>query len=453
VSRGSEPTSTKISSIERSGLINAIVIHEDGRLVAGERRLEAHKLLGKAEIEVRIFERLSETDAFLVELQENLQRRDLSWQDTAAAILAYHNMKQARFGGWNQQGTASDLGLSHDVVSRYMIVAKELSDAEVAGCQTMQGALNLLRGRAERAVAAATSRGLDIVAVLPTIPKGATKEEATAALSNMLVESLDTVAPPSDLGAILSAGKVATESLKRTQTRKEHTDVQPIQQADFLEWVETYSGEPFDVLHIDFPYGKGYSGSNTRRTGRAHITPRYADDPDIFWELLGALLQHQDKIAYPTAHCMFWFDMQHYAATVESFEHAGWTLTQPHPLIWTKPYQGVAADTKRRPRHCYETALLLSRGDRRLVRLDQDFYECRVDEKLHMNQKPAAMLKHFLRMLVDEHTSVLDPTCGSGSALAAARAIGANRILGLELDPSNVDVAKFVLQRSAANAI
>jgi len=38
-------------------------------------------------------------------------------------------------------------------------------------------------------------------------------------------------------------------------------------------------------------------------------------------------------------------------------------------------------------------------------------------------------------MLVDGHTSMLDPTAGSGSALRAAKRLGAARIVGLEIDP------------------
>jgi ParB/RepB/Spo0J family partition protein len=437
------------SSIERSGLLNPIIIHDDGRLVAGERRLEAHRQLARTHIRCTIFESLSPTDAYLIEIQENLQRKDLSWQDQAKAISTYHKLKLvSTHGQWTHLATANDIGLSEQQVGTYLTVAAELIDEEVAGCQTLRGALNLLTGRAERAVAAAQSRGLDIVASLPQIlPKNASKEEVEASIMSSLTGDLD--APPKPQVDIIAAGKLAQASLKQTATRKEQTDDQPIQEADFCKWVENYTGEPFDVLHVDFPY-KDYSGSNTRRTGRAHIAPMYASTANIFWDLLEAFLEHQDKIAYPVAHCVFWFDMEYYAAVRESFEKAGWKLAQPHPLIWTKPYQGVAADTKRRPRHCYETALLLSRGDRKLVRIEQDYYDCRVDEKLHANQKPQAMLRHFLRMLVDEHTAVLDPTCGSGSALAVARALGSPRILGLELDPSNVDIAKHILNRSAS---
>jgi DNA modification methylase len=53
----------------------------------------------------------------------------------------------------------------------------------------------------------------------------------------------------------------------------------------------------------------------------------------------------------------------------------------------------------------------------------------------HMSEKPVPMLQHFFRMIIDGSSRVLDPTCGSGSALRAALAAGAKTVLGLELNP------------------
>jgi len=39
-----------------------------------------------------------------------------------------------------------------------------------------------------------------------------------------------------------------------------------------------------------------------------------------------------------------------------------------------------------------------------------------------------------MQMFVDENTTLLDPTCGSGSALRAAESLGARHVLGLEKD-------------------
>lgn len=445
---------TLADSIRKVGLLNPIVIHADGRLIAGERRLAACKRVGLEKLRCTIFEKLPDAKAYLIELLENIARKQLSWQDEARAVLHYHKLQCEAVQGWNVRATGGDVGLQESMTYRYLRVAERLSDPEVAECQSLQGAFNLLRGRAERATAAAQSRGLQLGGTLPliTAPLEGTKEQKTAALEAMLsgssLEDIET-AEGVDPFAILDVGEMAAASLREAVADElaEAAGESPILTADFIEWAQLYEGPKFDVLHVDFPYGKEYKGSNTRRTGRAHIAPLYKDDPDVLWELLETLLEHQDRIAFPVAHCLFWFDMEYYTPIRASFEQAGWTTVQPYPLIWAKPYQGVASDTKRRPRHCYETALLFSRGDRRLVRVEQDFFEGRKEEGLHLNQKSIKMLKQFLSIVVDEHTAVLDPTCGSGTALAASRALGAKRILGLELDSSNAEVARFVLAR------
>jgi DNA modification methylase len=55
------------------------------------------------------------------------------------------------------------------------------------------------------------------------------------------------------------------------------------------------------------------------------------------------------------------------------------------------------------------------------------------------------MLRHFFSMFVDETTTMLDPTCGSGASLRAAEDLGAKLVVGLELDPN---YAKSANQRT-----
>jgi predicted RNA methylase len=53
-------------------------------------------------------------------------------------------------------------------------------------------------------------------------------------------------------------------------------------------------------------------------------------------------------------------------------------------------------------------------------------------------------------MLVDEHTSLLDPTCGSANALVAAELGGASSVLGLEVDETQCGIARQALRGSRA---
>jgi site-specific DNA-methyltransferase (adenine-specific) len=456
-----EPDEALVTSIRERGLLQPIILHSDLVLVAGERRLRAHIKLGRATILARIFETLTPIERYEAELQENLARKQLSWQEEVLAIGGYHKLRMEQFSGWTQMGTATALGYSTSYVSTIMAIYDDLSigDEEVLTCPTMKGAFNLIAGRAQRAKIAAASRGLitvdQITTLIPQTPINASKEERTASLlSAMKTEQFATQTIDGLDKSIqeIKEGREAAALLEAERRREIVSDL--IINADFLEWAAEYSGPKFDVLHADFPYGKGYSGPRTRKTGKVTINPQYADDPDIYFSLVDGLIQLQDRILFSAAHILFWFDMQYYQWTIDRFTEGGWSLVQPYPFIWCKGYSGIASDVKRRPRHCYETALIFARGDRKLVKLDRDYDECPLDpEKLHLTQKPISMLKKLLGLYVDEHTAVLDPTCGSGSALSAARLIGAARILGIELDENNADVAKLLLQRNLGGAI
>jgi ParB/RepB/Spo0J family partition protein len=450
-----EPDEALISSIRERGLLQPIIVRladEQPTLVAGERRLRAHLKLDLPTVTCKVFETLTPIEQWEAELQENLARKQLSWQEEVRAIGGYHDLRVAHFQGWTQMGTATALGISQSSVSDTLIIYASIKDEDVLACPTKKGALNLILGRAERAKVAAQSRGLLVAdalpSLLPNVPIGASKEERTAALmANLKTQSLaaDTVDDLDKNLKMIQDGNNARALLEQQRRLEVVSDL--VICDDFLSWAANYTGPKFDVIHADFPWGKDYSGPRTRKTGKATINPQYADDPDIYFGLVEGFLAAQDNFAFKAAHCLFWFDMRYYAWTIEQFLKAGWSLVSDYPYLWTKGYSGIASDVKRRPRHCYETALMFSRGDRKIVKLDKDHFDAAIDEKLHLNQKPIAMLKHFLSIFVDEHTAVLDPTCGSGSALAAAKLLGAARVLGIELDSNNADVAKFMLQR------
>jgi hypothetical protein len=51
-------------------------------------------------------------------------------------------------------------------------------------------------------------------------------------------------------------------------------------------------------------------------------------------------------------------------------------------------------------------------------------------------------------MFVDEHTVMLDPTCGSGTAVRAAEEMKAANVRGLEIDKEFADKAIIALEKS-----
>lgn len=400
-----------VDSIRRLGLINPIVVEKltegtDGkhyRLVAGERRLEAHKQLEYSEIAVTLREDLSSTQLFLLELDENIKRKDISWEDQAEAILRYHEI----IGG-TIEGAADAVGLAHQWVYRCVKVARELrkGNSKIKAASGIKAAADILDRQDDRAVEA-----------------------------EMADLNADTLEQEPDLPEILTIpGEAPTpaQSIATTVIKP------PVQCKDFLKWTAEYKGRPFNFIHCDFPYGINHDKSEQ---GKAEQWGGYKDTPDHYWSLCKALADAKEKLLFNSGHVMFWFSMNYYHPTVELFTQAGF-MVQPFPLVWHKTDgKGIVPDFKRGPRRVYETALLMSWGDRKILDVVDNTYGCPTSKTFHLSEKPEPMLKHFFRMFVDGFTEILDPTAGSGNALIAAARLGAKRCIGLEIDQRMADVA------------
>lgn len=414
-------------SIRRRGVVTPIVCQRlaapseyRGQLVAGERRIVSSLKVGLLDIPVRWTEDLSEIELQIIELEENIKRQDLQWQDQLRAVERIHNLYISLDEGWTMTETARNIGLSLGTVSSYLRVAANLNEERVASSSNWREAYNVLARREAREQGNALEELLDLPSLsdspIPTPTEG---------LGGSTVPA--TATDPPDSTALID----------------------PIQHISFLDWAPVYSGPKFNFIHCDFPYGiEAFSGPQTR--GLEATSALYKDSPDIYFSLLECLCRNLNRFMSLSSHLMFWcsseimgMDSDYSRKTWQIFHSLAPTLEfYRFPLIWLKSDNaGVAADPRHGPRHVYETCLLASRGSRQIVRVVADAYAAPTDRSLHPSTKPEPMLRHFMRMLVDETSAVLDPTAGSGAALRAADSLGASRLLGLEIDPEHVRVA------------
>ncbi len=117
-------------SLKQFGLIQPIVVNQDLRLIAGERRLRAAELLGWKEIDIVYRETLTEDELHELELEENVRRKDMVWQERCLNIAKIHFLKYrgAYVNGtqWGQRETGALLNMSLGAVSQCLTVASEL---------------------------------------------------------------------------------------------------------------------------------------------------------------------------------------------------------------------------------------------------------------------------------------------------------------------------------------
>jgi hypothetical protein len=223
---------------------------------------------------------------------------------------------------------------------------------------------------------------------------------------------------------------------------------------DFRKWAYTYSGPRFDFIHCDFPFGVGFHTSDQSEAALnlLHETA-YDDSPEVFSQLLEALLSNRDRFIAASAHIMFWFPMSRYEHIRQQFTAADFVV-DPYPLIWYKSDQsGILPDYRRGPRRVYETAFIASRGDRLIVRPTSNVCSRPLSaDRQHVSEKPEDVLRMFFQMFIDGSTRALDPTCGSGTALPMFEWYGAREILGLDINLECVNIARARLNRARVKA-
>lgn len=458
--------------IKQRGVLVPLLCNRSGpgraiTLVYGERRLTAAIAGGLEAVPVVFTEDLDEGTLREIELMENLKRSDLAWRDEVRAVKELHGILEAKAtaegADWSAAHTRRALGISQ--ILEMLDVADHLDDPRLGAVTGVRAAWNIISRWRERATADMMNDLTEVGAgIFDSIAAGALTGGSPNPSDSELGENPPGTNPRGDPGTAPTALRIGPNAdlLCKTPNLSAALPPSDIITGEFASWAEQYTGPKFNFIHCDFPYGRqAFGGPMSGRdkwisatasglgTGDNVAVP-YDDSPDVYWELIRTFCLHLDRFMMPSAHLLFWLDAeprtQH--KTIELFRALAPSLVfLPKPIIWWKTDNvGVLSDAKRRPRHVYETALIASREDRLIVRSVSDCYGAPTNKDHHPSTKPEPVLRHFMSMFVDENCSVLDPTCGSGSALRAAESLGARRVFGIERDPEWADAARSALK-------
>ena len=86
-----------MSSLRTRGQLSPILITRDSQLVAGHRRLESARRLGWLTINAIVLERADAVDRLEIEIEENVQRKQLTPEELAEALARLERLKNP---GW-----------------------------------------------------------------------------------------------------------------------------------------------------------------------------------------------------------------------------------------------------------------------------------------------------------------------------------------------------------------
>ena len=115
------------ASIKKHGLIQPVVLigerdNPPYKLISGQRRFLAHKKLGKNHIRAVFAGPLSETDAVVRSLIENMQRLELDYADTAKAVTSLYEKYEK-----NERKVQQETGLSLKKVRDLILIESRAS--------------------------------------------------------------------------------------------------------------------------------------------------------------------------------------------------------------------------------------------------------------------------------------------------------------------------------------
>jgi ParB/RepB/Spo0J family partition protein len=431
ISLEQQETKNLCASIRARGILSPLVLRRDNFLVAGERRLVCALELQLPVVPVHYLDELDPFEAEVAELEENVQRSDLSWQEQVRAVHRLHILHKAKDPTWSGENTANLISFSKSFVNRMLQIAGyAATHPEAWKFDTMSRAGTAADRYEQRAFATALDK-------IHEIPDDILLGTSKSPKPTIQQQTEDGQAPRRAPGSSSMASTQARDS-GTTQSSPAPTE-QPVLQANFLEFARSYEGPKFNFLHCDFPYGIGIDRSDQLATGDG-ARASYSDTSAVYWDLVSALVENADRLLLPSAHCMFWFSMLYYQETFDALSKV--FRVDRFPLLWHKSDgKGLLPDPNRGPRRIYETAFSCSRGDRFIVKPVANAISAPTAKSFHVSCKPVPVLRHFFTMYVDEHTEMLDPTCGSASSLIAAEHAKAERVLGLELDPKYVGPA------------
>ncbi|WP_334146687.1 DNA methyltransferase [Hyphomicrobium sp.] len=205
---------------------------------------------------------------------------------------------------------------------------------------------------------------------------------------------------------------------------------------DCIELMRRMERNAVDFILTDPPYVTRYRD----RQGRT-----VANDDNARW--LKPAFRQMHRVLKPGSLCVSFYGWNKVDLFVGAWRAAGFRIVGH--IVFRKRY----ASATRFLRYEHEQAYLLAKGDvtppARPISDVIDF-AC-TGNRLHPTQKPVAALAPLVDAFCKSGGLVLDPFCGSGSTLVAARDSGRD-FLGMELSPIHHRTASARLAGSARAA-
>jgi site-specific DNA-methyltransferase (adenine-specific) len=409
------------ASLARFGLLQPLVLDAENNLIAGHRRLLAAKHLGWADIG---YERLDAMDPILrkeLELEENIRRKDLEWQEEVIGLYKLYQLKQEKYGekgsplaengGYGIEEAARELDRASGSISMDLALAKALYEyPELVEEKTKSSAFKRFRRMKETALRAEIAK------------RHQAEDHGTLTVDENAEEFQE------------EAEAQEPASFLRQPIRKAAwKGIGLFYHADSRDVLRQLPEASVDLIVTDPPYGIGLFKEGSAMSSSKFAENQgtmYDDDPKTIMDMLDETFLHAARLLKPDGHAYVFFHMTRYEPVYLMLrKHFG--TCEETPLIWLKQTTGIG-DPTRAWIYTYEPCFWVNRG-RGLVK-PQPFNTLKYDtvsKKIHSVEKPVALMRHLVEASAVKGEVVLDPFAGSGSTLVAAAQLGM-RFIGIE---------------------
>lgn len=404
----SEDIISLAGSISKNGLFHPVLVRPNGAnqyyLIAGERRMRAMEYVWNFGESVKCGDSqfpegvipcismgdLSPIDAYEAELEENIRRVDLTWQERASAESQLYELRRLQaekakeplptFGDISTEIYGNEYSAS--TVRRDILVSKHLDDPDVSKAKTADEAFKII------------------------------KRKEDLKRSAMLAEQV---------------GSQFTSALHQ------------VFNADCVQTCAELPDASFDIILTDPPYG--ISADQFSDSGGKAFGAHFYDDSFQSWiKLMKWFGPEMYRLAKPASHLYAFCDIDNFVILKSLMTEAGWKVFRT-PIIWFNPGANRAPWPQQGPMRKYQIILYAVKGDKPLKVLAPDVLEFRNDENLnHPAQKPVALFQELLKRSSNPGEQVLDPFMGSGTILPACHELKC-LATGIEIDPAAYGIA------------
>ena len=388
------------TSIQAHGLMNPIVVcpvdrvrfpdvpaHILYQIVAGYRRYCAYVKLKRSEIPATMRDDVTDRlDQEEMELDENLMRENLSWQDEVVARKRISEIRAKKYGE-GIRDVAEHIGESKSEVWEDVRLAKAME-------------------------------------VLPELGESKNKTQAHNKL-RLLMRRQDLTIKAAALQMEAAKG---TDHLEGIEFK--------VHLGDCLQITKNWVDGCLRCVITDPPYGINLDEGETKK-GSPHPTI-YDDATYDIMDLTARMVKEAYRLLGDNTHAYFFFDIKQYPKVYKMLSDVGFAV-EPIPLLWVKPGPGQVNHPDTRWGSGYEACFFCRKGNRALLRQGQSNVLAHdpvpSNKKVHPVEKPVSLLRQLIETSTAPGETVADFFAGSGSLGEAAIQTGRNFLL-CEKDPA-----------------